>query len=84
MKKTKYPNLSQIRNWCIVLKYNLKNRPKWDREDKRLAIGQYLTVLKEVTNDLETWFEGFEKELREMLANDDMSPLIRIKEILGE
>lgn len=28
--------------------------------------------------------EGFEKELREKLANADMSPLIHINEILGE
>jgi len=56
------------------MKYNLKNRPEPMQADLDDI------DLWEISN----WFEGFEKELREMLANDDMSPLIRIKEILGE
>jgi len=40
------------------MKYNLKNRPKWD-EDQESA---YRLMFIHINRD---WFEGFEKELRE-------------------
>lgn len=58
------------------MKYNLKNRPKsFDYSWKK-------------TKEFEDWFEGFEKELREMLKFDDVLYGVTgaevIKEILGE
>lgn len=58
------------------MKYNLKNRPKcWVEE-------------KEYPNNVEGWFEGFEKELRkiiEELGNDEYPRhWIAIEEILGD
>lgn len=41
------------------MKFNLKNRPKWDHN---LSIGENRAKL-------EPWFEGFEKELRQKLRD---------------
>jgi len=64
------------------MKHNLKNRPRYAREGE--TFGNYHTKV-------EKWFEGFEKELRELLAKErelwkhDESVAIRyLKEILGD
>lgn len=59
------------------MEFNLKNRPR-----KALS--------KETFKEIEEWFEGFEKELREALKNQKLNPewkpnyVLLIKEILGE
>ena len=72
------------------MKYNLKNRPKIknppkDEETNRNR--KWLECYDEYHADSMQWFEGFEKELREMLPKEgqsyDLADLL-IKEILGE
>jgi len=57
------------------MKFNLKNRPRHKG---------YTATTREFVADEEKWFEGFEKELRELLGvhYEDSDDLIR--EILGE
>ena len=45
------------------MKFNLKNRPKPIKYTAGLYAGFYKNMTVE---DLEEWFEGFEKELREL------------------
>ena len=61
--------------------FNLKNRPRT----------HYVEVLKslgytETANDLERWFVGFEKELREVIKiyHPARGEVALAKEILGE
>ena len=61
---------------------NLKNRPKYS------SFGEPDESVKRVIDDYNKWFEGFEKELREMKQKH--SPKLEVKlhtilkEILGE
>ena len=63
------------------MKFNLKNRPKMTKGnmDRTLFLGK----------DVEEWFEGFEKELREMRNRKEQGIAYHtfgrlIEEILGE
>ena len=68
------------------MKFNLKNKPKvnWQSEN--------LMLLWEDFSQIEKWFEGFEKELKELYKNEKriygrssiMDAKDLIKEILGE
>jgi len=64
------------------MKYNLKNRPKTQGSMPYLPLGgEWETYLTE----LDKWFEGFEKELREMMATSQVKKrgyVKVIKEIL--
>lgn len=68
------------------MRFNLRNRPRTEKNSRDYPKYYFET---------ERWFEGFEKELREMLkreqgiaVTDDnenvINVLIRIKRILGE
>jgi len=62
------------------MKYNLKNRPKNDMEDWDAENRHSMAC--------DDWFEGFERELREMLEDEENYGVTRLynalKEILGE
>ena len=64
------------------MKFNLKNRPIFESDP--MHIGDRFVEAKE----LEKWFEGFEKELREKLVHPTNTKSVAvydfIKEILGE
>jgi len=51
-----------------TMKHNLKTRPEWLHEDKRLK----------------DWFDGFEKEIYEMFHRRIHCKACLLKEILGE
>ena len=65
------------------MKYNLKNRP--DPTTDAVTWEQY-----QYYQEMEEWFEGFEKELREKMKRFNVAPMAYdeeidlIKEILGE
>jgi len=66
------------------MKHNLKNRPKYIEVDGQGMITYRIQEIKD-------WFEGFEKELREILRREeklilDVEPrsIDILEEILGE
>ena len=62
------------------MEYNLKNRPKLKITE------QYSNMYAADIAFFDNWFEGFEKELREWLANigEYSFTACALKEILGE
>lgn len=70
------------------MKFNMKNRPKCEDYAGDYVIYEGKRQYKGFCHkDLAKWFEGFEKELREMMLSENELPCVRLfisKEILGD
>jgi len=68
------------------MKYNLKNRPKLRVFLESYSDEAMVDKFDEYHKANVVWFEGFEKELRELCKDDTerIHTWIQVKEILGE